>query len=34
MGAITFGMNAIVRAGAGQLLHEGMRGEGEWGAWD
>ncbi len=34
MGAITFGMNAIVRAGVGQMLHEGMRGHGEWGAWE
>ncbi len=25
-GAVTFGMNAIVRAGVGQMLHEGMRG--------
>ena len=33
MGAITFGMNAIVRSGAGQMLHEGMTGEGVWGAW-
>lgn len=28
-GAITFGMNAIVRGGAGQMLHEGMGG---WGS--
>ncbi len=33
MGAITFGMNAIVRAGAGQMLREGMQGTGVWGAW-
>lgn len=33
MGAITFGMNAIVRRGAGQMLHEGMQGSGRWGAW-
>lgn len=33
MGAITFGMNGIVRAGAGQMLQEGMRGTGHWGAW-
>ncbi|TSE26919.1 hypothetical protein Tsedi_00630 [Tepidimonas sediminis] len=26
-GATTFGMNAIVRAGVGQMLHEGMRGQ-------
>ncbi|TSE32499.1 MOSC domain-containing protein [Tepidimonas charontis] len=25
-GAVTFGMNAIVRTGVGQMLHEGMRG--------
>lgn len=34
MGAVTFGMNAIVRSGTGQMLHEGMRGLGVWGAWD
>ncbi|GAB3189903.1 MOSC domain-containing protein [Hydrogenophaga aquatica] len=34
MGAVTFGMNAIVRGGAGQMLHEGMKGEGEWGPWE
>ncbi|TSE29721.1 hypothetical protein Tther_01346 [Tepidimonas thermarum] len=33
MGAITFGMNAIVRRGDGQMLHEGMHGVGHWGAW-
>ncbi|NIC42980.1 MOSC domain-containing protein [Aquabacterium sp. A08] len=33
MGAVTFGMNAIVRRGDGQLLHEGMAGHGTWGAW-
>lgn len=34
MGAVTFGMNVIVRAGAGQMLHEGMGGVGVWGAWE
>lgn len=34
MGAITFGMNAIVRAGEGQMLREGMQGTGVWGAWE
>ncbi|MCX7692508.1 MOSC N-terminal beta barrel domain-containing protein [Tepidimonas taiwanensis] len=33
MGAVTLGMNAIVRRGDGQMLHEGMRGVGHWGAW-
>lgn len=33
MGATTFGMNAIVRRGAGQMLHEGMTGVGVWDAW-
>ncbi|WP_334154486.1 MOSC domain-containing protein [Tepidimonas sp.] len=33
MGAVTFGMNAIVRRGDGHMLHEGMRGTGHWGAW-
>jgi uncharacterized protein len=33
MGAVTFGMNAIVRGGAGLTLVEGMAGEGAWGAW-
>lgn len=33
MGAVTFGMNAIVRAGVGQMLHEGMMGTGVWGPW-
>lgn len=33
MGAITFGMNAIVRQGDGQMLYEGMAGEGRWGVW-
>ena len=33
MGAVTFGMNAIVRRGVGQMLHEGMRANGHWGAW-
>ncbi len=34
MGAVTFGMNVIVRAGAGHMLHEGMSGVGVWGAWE
>ncbi len=34
LGAITFGMNAIVRGGWGQMLHEGMLGEGRWSGWD
>lgn len=33
MGAITFGMNAIVTAGVGHLLHEGMSGTAVWNAW-
>jgi len=33
MGAITFGMNAVVTHGTGQMLHEGMAGDGLWGAW-
>ena len=33
MGAVTFGMNAIVRGGTGLTLFEGMTGEGVWGAW-
>ncbi len=33
MGAVTFGMNAIVRQGDGQMLYEGMTGHGTWGAW-
>ncbi|OZA89178.1 MAG: MOSC domain-containing protein [Burkholderiales bacterium 34-67-9] len=33
LGAVTFGMNAIVRQGAGLTLHEGMPGYGRWGAW-
>lgn len=33
MGAITFGMNAIVIEGDGQRLHEGLTGRGRWGAW-
>jgi uncharacterized protein len=32
-GAITFGMNAIVREGRGLRLFEGMGGLGHWGAW-
>jgi len=34
MGAVTFGMNAIVRAGAGAWLHEGTPGRGDWNSWD
>lgn len=34
MGAVTFGMNVIVRAGAGRLLHAGQAGWGAWDAWD
>lgn len=34
MGAVTFGMNAIVRAGAGTWLHEGTPGRGDWNSWD
>lgn len=33
MGAVTFGMNAIVRQGDGQMLYEGMLGAGTWGVW-
>ncbi len=33
-GALTFGMNAIVRAGAGHLLRVGQPGWGEWDAWN
>ena len=33
-GAITFGMNAIVRAGAESELFEGQPGRAAWGAWD
>lgn len=33
MGAVTFGMNAIVRQGDGQMLYEGMNGQGRWGVW-
>jgi uncharacterized protein YcbX len=33
-GALTFGMNAIVRKGAGSLLRVGQPGWGEWDAWD
>ncbi len=33
LGAITFGMNAIVREGAGSLLAEGQAGRGRWDAW-
>lgn len=32
-GALTFGMNAIVRAGAGATLAEGQTGGGVWGVW-
>jgi len=34
LGALTFGMNAIVRAGAGRVLSEGLAGAGRWDAWD
>lgn len=34
MGAITFGMNAIVRHGGGLHVYEGMSGHGVWSAWD
>jgi uncharacterized protein YcbX len=34
LGAITFGMNAIVREGAGGLLSEGQAGLGRWDAWE
>jgi len=34
MGAVTFGMNAIVRHGAGAWLHEGTQGKGAWNSWD
>ena len=34
LGAITFGMNAIVREGAGSLLCEGQAGQGRWDAWE
>lgn len=33
LGAITFGMNAIVREGAGATLSEGQAGSGRWNAW-
>jgi uncharacterized protein YcbX len=33
LGAITFGMNAIVREGASRLLTEGQAGHGRWDAW-
>ena len=33
MGAVTYGKNAIVRQGDGQMLYEGMTGHGTWGAW-
>ncbi|MEN9903961.1 MAG: hypothetical protein RLZZ555_526 [Pseudomonadota bacterium] len=33
-GAITFGMNAIVREGEGGLLSEGQAGQGRWDAWE
>jgi uncharacterized protein len=33
MGAATFGMNAIVTAGAGSVLSEGLVGVGRWSAW-
>lgn len=34
LGAVTFGMNAILRAGAGSLLRQGQSGWGRWDAWD
>ncbi len=34
LGAVTFGMNAILRAGAGSLLCQGQSGWGRWDAWD
>ena len=34
MGAVTFGMNVIVREGTGSLLREGQAGWGTWDAWD
>jgi hypothetical protein len=33
-GAITFGMNAVVRAGAETVLAEGQSGAAAWGVWD
>lgn len=33
-GAITFGMNAVVRAGAEAVLAEGQGGRAAWGVWD
>lgn len=33
-GAITFGMNAVVRAGAEAVLAEGQAGVAAWGVWD
>ena len=34
LGAVTFGMNVIVREGAGSLLRQGQAGWGRWDAWD
>lgn len=34
LGAVTFGMNVIVREGAGSLLRQGQSGSGRWDAWD
>ena len=34
LGAVTFGMNVIVREGAGSLLRQGQSGRGRWDAWD
>ena len=34
LGAVTFGMNAILRAGPGSLLCQGQSGWGRWDAWD
>lgn len=34
LGAVTFGMNAIVREGAGSLLRAGQAGWGRWDGWD
>ena len=34
LGSVTFGMNAILREGAGSLLCQGQAGWGRWDAWD
>ena len=34
LGAVTFGMNAILREGAGLLLRQGQSGWGRWDGWD